>query len=794
MRTQDAVSRANGIRVGPESFSQTGLLQTKLYKPHPRPNTISRERLIERLNSNGDVRLVLISAPAGFGKSTLAAEWLGSTREPGGSNPVAWVSLEEADNDLGRFWRYVVGAFQTVDPTIGERLDAMLARPALPPAETWLGSLLNDLALLGRPFVLVLDDYHVIHTRSIHQSLNYLLQHLPAGMRLVLIARADPPLPLARLRVQDELVELRAADLRFDTEEIEHYLNAVLELGLSPDDLDRLESRTEGWPAGVHLAARSLQGHELAARRDFIHSFSGSNHFVLNYLLEEVLQQQQPAVRDFLLRTALLSRLSGPLCAAVTDQPVPTAAHILTRLAHDHLFVIPLDDAGHWFRYHSLFAEALETRLRENDSSLWNEIHRKASQWCATNGHTERAIVHALACRDHDTAAALIEEVGDKTWSTGDIAAPLRWLDALPRAIIGQRMALRLLYIWILFLHDRWGEAQALWEETGRLLDTETGQDDGACRGRWAAIGAAMGAHRLLPEETVRLTQQALSLLPSTDHIWRVVSQINLGLAYQAQGNAGPAATNYRAMADVCIAQGNLYLAFAALAHLTEVCHMQGHLYEAQATCERLQELESTPGGRTLALRANANIGFGRLAYERNDLLTAERLLDDAVGRIWPGGQPRMVLVARTVLSRIHELRGERAAARRELNALLEMVTGLSMSAEEKSVRALLARLALHEGRWDDVLTWQETAVLSAQDLPDFRREFEHVVLVDVLIGSGHLGEAEALLARLRSAAERSGRAGSHMALSLRYAVVLAQQKRLQEADSVMRHVLPPRQ
>lgn len=780
MLTHQSKSGPDGNVAARALFKQADLLQTKLRAPLSRSNSISRRLLIERLNENRNARLILVTAPAGFGKTTLLVEWL--AQMPG--SRAVWVSLEEAENDFERFWRYVLAALQEVDSSFGARLANYPD-----PVGAWPGLLAADLEQCGDPLHLVLDDYHVIHNAAVHQSLNHLWQHLPPHAHLVIASRADPPLPLARLRVRDELFELRAADLQFTEAETGAYLNQVMKLELSADDVGRLARRTEGWPAGLYLVARLLLDRDRAERHHFIATFSGSNHLILNYLLEEVLQQQPPDVRDFLLRTSILNRLSDPLCAAVTEQPLDVAAQTLTRLAQDNLFVIPLDDEGRWFRYHSLFAESLALRLRESAPQLWDEIHRKAYAWCARNGYTERAISHALAGHDFEGAAALIEAAGDRIWTAGDPAVPLHWLDALPRSLIEQRPALRLLYAWLLFLHDRWPEVTPLWEETGAMLVAQP-PGGNAYRGHWAAIGGAMYAHHLQPEETTRLSELALTLLPPEDHVWRAVSRINLGLAYQAQGHTGRAASQYKGILDDCITRGDLYLVFVTLAHLIEACFAQGRLYEAQEYSERLRELEALPGGRTLALQANADVDLGRLAYERNDLPTAERLLAPAVDHLWPGGQPRMVLAARLALVQLYNTRGDDASVRDHLSLAQEMVTRLRMTAEENLVRAYVARQALREQRWDDVRGWQEASGLSYRDLPDFRREFEHMVLAEVLIAEGRYEQAESLLARLRNAAERAGRLGSDLVLSLFSVLALTHQKRETEAEAMARYAL----
>lgn len=784
MKPSDSAGRGDAVyRVYPALGRS--LLSTKLYMPPQRTGTIRRTHLVERLNTPPSARLIVISAPAGFGKTTVAAEWL-SSEQARPARQAAWLQLEEGDNDVARFWRYIIAAFQTVDERIGARVMDVLAQPSLPTPEAWLPLLLNDLAD-AQSTVLVLDDYHSIHNQAIHQSIYYFLQHLPPGVQLALLGRADPPLPLARMRVQEELLELRGTDLRFTPDEVEQYLNESMSLGLSAEDVALLTRRTEGWPAGVQLAAQSLRGYEPDGRAAFIRSFSGSDRYVINYLMEEVLQQQPPELRHFLLCTSILTRLSAPLCATVSDQPEAKASWALHHLDDEHLFIIPLDAVGHWYRYHALFAESLQTQLRESDPDLWNELHRRASDWCARNGHVERAIDHALTAQDYDAAATFIEMAGERTWATGGLAMLLTWLSTLPRPAFEGRISLRLLYAWVLFLHDRWSEATALWEETGAMLEQASAPSERQYRGRWAAIGASMAAHRQEPEITISLAQQALALLPPDDRTWCAVSHIDLGLAYHAQGSVAPAARILRAAADLSIAQGNAYLAFAALGHLGDTYLTQGRLHEAQATWERLQQIEEMPGGRGLALHAHGSVGLAQVAYERDDLLRAERLLSESLERIWPGGQPRVVLAAYITLAAVYAAQGKYDLAGAQLEEGAALVQKLGLPAEGRLVDAHQAWLALREGRMDDVVDWSERAGLSPDDPADFRREMEHRVLAMALIAQGKYALAESLAARLRGAAERLGRQGSVISLHLLHALALAGLRRLPEADAVLR-------
>lgn len=788
MTTKDVESEVVQSRIEPDAAGFFEILSTKLYIPPKRESVVRRSRLLHKLERSSASHLILISAPAGFGKTTLMADWLASM-PPDADNPrSAWLTLEESDNHLKRFWRYVVAALQSIDPQIGRRLSSLLSQPTLPPVESWLPLLINDLATVRQRIILVLDDYHAIHTPAIHHSLHFFLAHLPPSVRLAFLTRADPPLPLARFRVQGSLLELRAADMRFSSEEIERYLNEVLKLDLAPADISALEQRTEGWPAGIELAARSLQGFRPADRREFIASFSGSNRLVLSYLLEEVLNQQTPDRREFLLRTSVLARLSGPLCQAITGQT--ESASILVELSKDNFFITPLDPDGVWYRCHPLLADSLATRLREDSPQLWNDLHRLAGDWCARNGHLDRAINHAIKSQDYFTAASLIETIGEQTWTSGEIGTLLHWLDSLPPAVIESQIDLRLLYTWVLFLHDRWDEATGQWQAAGADLDHLDVQKRKACRGRWAAIGAAMAGHRREPEQTIRLAQQALNDLPSDDLAWRIVSNIDLGLAYMANGDMSPAHGAFSQAADLSIARQNAYLVFASLGHLSEVCMVQGNLYEAQATCERLRQCEAIPGGKVLALAANADIGLGIIAYERNDLIVAERLLRHGLEQIWPGGQPRVVLRARVALCRLYVAENKWLEAAEQIDQAAMMVAQLHMPAEGRVVAAYQAWLGLRQGHLEVVQGWLTNSHVTANDTPDYRHESEHRILAEALIAQNRFRTAESLLQTLVSASTQSGRTGDLIALLAMLAISVAGQKRFEEAEELLRQAL----
>ena len=404
------------------------ILATKLYIPPPRPKVVLRPRLIERLNEglSAGRKLTLISASAGFGKTTLVSEWVA-----GCGRPVAWLSLDEGDNDPTRFLTYLVAALQTIAANIGAGVLAVLQSPQPPPTESILTALLNEITTIPDNFVLVLDDYHVIDSKPVDEALTFLLEHLPPQMHLVIATREDPHLPLARLRARGQLTELRAADLRFTPAEAAEFLNQVMGLNLSAEDIAALETRTEGWIAGLQLAALSMQGHQDAA--SFIKSFTGSHRFVLDYLVEEVLQQQSESVQTFLLRTSILDRLCGPLCDAVLLDPSASGQETLEYLEHANLFIVPLDNERRWYRYHHLFAELLRQRLHQstassagNEEKVVAELHSRASRWYEDNGLEIEAFQHAAAANDVERAERLIGRQG-RCPSTFPAWRPLSW-------------------------------------------------------------------------------------------------------------------------------------------------------------------------------------------------------------------------------------------------------------------------------------------------------------------------------------------------------------------------------
>ncbi len=499
------------------------LLATKLYIPHVRSQIVPRPRMIARLNQTQLCPLTLICAPPGFGKTTLLSQWI-----PTSEWCVCWVSLDGSDNDPIRFWSYFIAALQSLKPELGATALELLQSPQPPPVESILTLLLNDIAAFNVDFALVLDDYHVITKPAIHAALAFLIDHLPPHMQVVITSRIDPPLPLARLRVRGQLTELRAADLRFTPDEVAAFLNEVMGLRLSADEVAALEQRTEGWIAGLQLAALSMQDHADIA--SFIRSFTGSHAYIIDYLAEEVVQRQSAEIRSFLLQTSILERMNGPLCDAVTGRS--DSQPLLEQLEHANLFITPLDDRREWYRYHHLFAEVLQVHLRRDQPELAPELHGRASEWCEQHGLTAEAIGHALSAADFERAARLVEQTAWTLIGHGELSTLQTALDRLPAPLVQARPRLGLAYATILSISNRLAALEArLNEVDGVLADDKLRRDESLLADRDALLGqsAILRAHLALehyedPPRAVDLCRQALARISSENTQLRSVA------------------------------------------------------------------------------------------------------------------------------------------------------------------------------------------------------------------------------------------------------------------------------
>jgi LuxR family transcriptional regulator, maltose regulon positive regulatory protein len=603
----------------------TPILATKLYIPPPRPQLVPRPRLMARLDDGLRRKLTLISAPAGFGKTTLVGAWLA-----GCQRPAAWLSLDAGDNDPARFLTYLIAALQTVAATIGQGVVGALHSPQPPPVDMVLTTLLNDLTTsLADPCVLVLDDYHVIDAHAVDHALTYLVEHLPPQLHLVLATREDPPLPLARLRAGSHLSELRAADLRFTPSEAAEFLNQAMGLTLSPEDVAALEARTEGWIAGLQLAAISLQGHDDTTR--FIAAFTGSHHFVMDYLVEEVLQRQPDQVQTFLLRTAILDRLCGPLCDAVVLDPAAGSGQAtLQYLDRANLFLVPLDDERRWYRYHHLFAELLRQRLQQSfgsspgeAQSRLNELHVRASRWYEDQGLEVEAFQHAAAAQDIERAERLLEGKGIPLHLRGAVTTILDWLGSLPKTVLDARPSLWVKYGSILLVNGHTtGVEEKLQAGEAALQGREEDDKTRNLLGHIATARATLALTRYQVEPMLAQSRRALELLAPNNLARRANAHFTLGFAYFLQGDRAASRQAYSEGIALSQAAGDIFTGILATLGLGNVQEVDTQLFQAADTYRRLLQVA---GDQPLQIVGEAHAGLAHVLYEWNDLDAAEQ-------------------------------------------------------------------------------------------------------------------------------------------------------------------------
>ncbi|MFD2093132.1 LuxR C-terminal-related transcriptional regulator [Blastococcus deserti] len=753
------------------------LLTTKLHAPRRRRGLVSRPRLIERLSRGDEAALTLVSAPAGFGKTTMLTDWLSAAAAADRS--VAWLSLDARDNDPSLFWAYLVAAVRTAVPDVGAGALALLSSPQTP-AEAVVASLVNDLDAVPGDLLLVLDDYHVIESAEVHEGVAFLLEHLPAHAHLVIAGRADPPLPLARLRVRGELVELRAADLRFTAEEAAQYLTEAMGLALTAGQVSILDTRTEGWIAALQLAALSMQGR--ADPTAFLADFAGDDRYIVDYLVEEVLQRQPERIRSFLLQTSILSRLSGPLCDAVTGRH--DGRETLEALDRANLFLIPLDDRRRWYRYHHLFADVLQAHLHSEQPDAVPDLHRRAADWHEATGERAEAVHHALTGGDPEHAAGLIELMLPTLQQGRQEATMRRWLAALPAEVLRVRPVLSIGYAAALMVSGLTDGVEQHLRDAERWATRTPGNgrdprapsaemvvvDREAFRRVPSAICLYRAGQALLsgdPAGTIRRARAALDLAGADDdHLTRGPAAGLLGLAYWGTGDLEAGHRWYAEAAAHLERAGHFSDVAGCTIALADIRLTQGRLEEALRALERALRLVTPEAGPTLRGAADMHVGVAGVLIERGELDAARRHLAISRELGEHAGLPQTPYRWRAAMARICEAEGDLDGAL----ALLEEAErryAADYFPEVRPVAALRARLLARCGRWADALGWAGERALSVDDDLAYLREFEHLTLVRALVArcaadgdDRPITEARRLLDRLLTAAEQGGRTG----------------------------------
>lgn len=684
----------------------TPLLATKLYVPPPRPDAVFRSRLVERLNDDLCLspafarKLTLISAPAGFGKTTLISEWIA-----GCERPAAWLSLDEEDSDLTRFLTYLIAALQTTMPQVGEAVLGALQSPQPPPTEAILTTLVNDLTASPDHLVLVLDDYHVIDAPQVDDALTFLIEHLPPQLHLVITTREDPDLPLARLRARGQMTELRANDLRFTHAETTEFLNRVMGLNISTADVAALEARTEGWIAGLQLAAISMQG-----QRDtttFIQSFTGSHRFVMDYLVEEVLHQQPAHVQTFLLHTSILDRLCGPLCDAVLLDESASGQATLAYLEQANLFLVPLDNERRWYRYHHLFAQLLRQQLRQNTNPPAEtsepdaaELHIRASVWYEENGFELDAFHHAAAADDIERARRLIENTGVPLYFRG-AARPIRnWLESLSATVLDNNPALWVLYGWVAMATFENAQAEPKLQAAEAALQ-QFEPDDSAqnsvrdLAGRIAALRAMLAANHYQTDTIIVQSQRALELLHPDNLYMRTVVMRTLAIAYQFRGERAAARNAYTEAIAMSEASGNLFVNILATTGLGIIQLSDNQLHRAAESYQRALDLIGDP---RQPMACSAYLGLARIHYEWNDLDRAQQYGEQAVQLARQIDVVDVSASGELFLATLALAQGDVVQAVALLAELEQVVHQRGFVRQIPAVAAVQVRVMLHEG------------------------------------------------------------------------------------------------
>lgn len=769
----------------------TPILATKLHIPSLRPNLVLRPRLTEQLNKNlrhnqgFGRKLTLLSAPAGFGKTTLLSEWLVDCEQP-----VAWLSLDGRDNETVRFFAYLVAAVQTIYPNVGDGVLVMLQSPQPLLAESILTTLLNEIAAVADDFILVLDDYHAIEADPVEEALTFLLDHLPPQMHLVIATREDPYLPLSRYRARNQMIELRASDLRFVPAEAAQFLSQTMGLNLSAEDIDTLDTRTEGWIAGLQLAAISMQNRQDVT--GFIESFTGSHHYVLDYLIEEVLLQQPGSVQSFLLTTSILDQLTGSLCDAVRFGGFPSSETAVTgqdngqmmleMLERANLFIIPLDDERRWYRYHHLFVDLLRQRLRLTRPEHLHTLYRRASEWYEQNGYGEMAISYALRGEYFERAANLIEDQYGGNYEDIDRALMQNWLAQMPEELVCTKPHLSILDAWNLFSFGQLDAAHRRLQIAEELLTplpdqaldsfSDTAQLSVSTQktlvGRIAVIRSFIASYSGDMPATIRYAQDALACLPEEELVWRSGAFIALGGAYASEGNMA-AAHNARTDAlSTGKASGNVYILMIVNLSLAEVLRQQGRLHQVIELCRRqLKRADES------SISDSAIVGWlfgiwGEVLAELNDLDEAIVQAKRGVKLTARGSDVIHIVSSKLCLIRVLFSSGDLVGAEDVIQSLENSTDehDLPQSAIQQ-LSAWQARIWLAQDEMGLVSQWAATHKVNSESELLYTYEMVHIVYARILIVQGRLDEAKSLLQRLLEKAEMGGRTASAIEILL---------------------------
>jgi len=744
------------------------LLRTKLFVPQAHPELVARPRLLDRLDGCLRCRLTLVSAAAGFGKTTLLSTWIAQR-----DVVAAWVSLDDHDDDPVRFWAYTIAALQTIWPGVGTGAAEILQAPQPPAIEGVLTELLNDVACQEGRAVLVLDDYHVIQETAIHQGVAFLVEHAPPQLLLILASRTDPPLPLPLLRARRQLLEVRAEDLRFTDSEADAFFNTVMGLALASEDVAALETLTEGWAAGLQLAALSIR--EVSDVGALVASFSGGHRYVFDYLAHEVIDRQRPELRCFLMQTAVLDRLNGGLCDAVTG--LEDGQRVLEQLEQANLFVVPLDRERRWYRYHHLFSDFLRSLLERYETpQAIAALHLRACDWHAARGDLPDAIQHALVAQDSDRAAALITEAVADMFLRSELLTLLRWLRALPEELLAQDLLLSIAAAWAHLATGNSDMAETHVQRVERLIGVspdsawETPDLSPEVRSALAEVSSlrASLSFNLMDLDAVRRYTRLVGVYLADDLDQCVlntrlsiesVAAFNLALAYEYSGESGEAMAAFEAAVELLRQDQNHHLISMTESHLAQLQVKSGQLRAAGATydaaCQSVGEWPSRS-----PLSGLAFVGMGRLLYEWNELDRARELLQQGLdlGKQWSHWE--ILFLGYASLIDVALARGDDATALAILDEWHSEAKRIEVQLAMPVFYAHRALILMRTGRLGEALEWASSFGIPGDGEIPYAMEDQALILARICVAGGDLDRAVRLLMRLRAGAEGGGRQG----------------------------------
>jgi LuxR family maltose regulon positive regulatory protein len=761
------------------------LLQTKFNIPPPQPNLIHRPRLTQLINESLDRKLTLISAPAGFGKTTLLSEWILTSQRR-----ASWISLEDADNDPARFWNYFIAALQMLQEGLIKDARIFLHRGnpqnVLAQLESFITILINEISDYPEEFALILDDYHQIHNQVIHKGINFLIDHLPPSMHLILACRADPPLPMARLRARGQMVELRAENLRFTSDEVITFLNQIMSLGLSAEQIAALETRTEGWIAGLQLAAISMQRNEDATR--FIEAFTGSHRFIMDYLVDEVLTCQSEDVQSFLLDTSILERFTGPLCDSLTNKT--NGQEMLQQLEQSNLFIIPLDNERRWYRYHHLFADLLRSRLQELKPNQLDLLHRRACEWFEREGLVPEAIHHAITMRDYERAAQLIERTMEVHRQKGESATLSGWMNALPGSTRRNHPSLCLAYARALVDAAENISIESLVDEVeaGLQMDRFSGDlNSTSLRGQIAALRAYLAMIRNHYKETIELSRFAQELLGEEEARWRSFVGLILAGAYRFTNNWAAASQTYLEASDLSQAAGDKVNALRALSMRGEVLEAQGHLHQSAEQFERVLRLAQELAIPTSPATGYALVGLGRVWFEWNDLQASINSVQEGIQRGKKGDYKDILLRGYLGLARIRQAQADLKGTQEALENAELIAKQMGVVEIKDWVNAFRAQAWLAQGDIESAIDW---ASKYSGDLNDETFPSNAIALARVRLVQGRHEEALGLLNHALQSAYAVGRLRNAIQILIVKALIHRELEDLENASLALSRAL----